>query len=125
MFDTIMKLTFEEILSLSSEECYAYATILMNYAGFLQKQLDRSSSLLSYCNGLSDYEFAKEWGNHDKYMPAEIKKNAIMAENSYLLSIEKCRVRLRSACEMLSESCRDIKKRVSIFQDLGKKRSFN
>ena len=43
----------------------------------------------------------------------------------YAEELEKCRIRLQSAYTIVIEQCKDVKKRVNLFQDLGKKRSFS
>jgi hypothetical protein len=68
--------------------------------------------------------YAKYWDRYDKFLPAEIKKKSIIAENTFAQSIEKARLRLYASMQILNETSRDIKKRVSLFQDLGKSRSF-
>jgi len=123
-YSHILHLPPEEIISLTSDECFTNAITLMNYGGLLQKKLDLISSQYSWCVEALNYLFAKQWSNYDKFLPAEIKKQSIISENTYAQSIEKSRLRLYAGIQMLSETCRDIKKRVSLFQDLGKARSF-
>ena len=121
-----MKLEYGEIISLSSEECFAQAMILMNYASYLQKKLDTLDSHLSWCDNAMNYLFSHEWDNYTgKFTPKEIVKKSIIKGNSYAQELEKCRIRLSSGVRLISEQCKDVKKRVSLLQDLGKKRSFS
>lgn len=123
-YSEILHLLPEEILSLTSDECFSHAITLMNYAGLLQKKLDLINSQYTWCVEALNYLFSKQWSNYDKFLPAEIKKQSIVSENSYAQSVEKSRLRLYAGIQILSETCRDIKKRVTLFQDLGKSRSF-
>jgi hypothetical protein len=120
----ILMLSSEDLNNLAAVETYAYAAILMNYAGHLQKKLDIVQSQLYWCNQALEYLFAKYWNNYDKSMPWEIKKKSILIDNSYAESVEKSRIRLEAAVYCLGESCRDIKKRVNILQDMGKAKAF-
>lgn len=120
----IINLRNEDILSLSSDECFANAITLMNYAGLLQKKYDLIHSQHNWCVEALNFLYAKYWDRYDKFLPAEIRKKSIIIENSFAQSIEKSRLRLYSGMQMLSETVKDIKKRVSLFQDLGKARSF-
>lgn len=120
----VMGFSIQELNRLSSEETYAYAMVLMNYAGYLQKKLDVAQSQLYWCGQALEYLFAKHWNNYDKFLPSEIKKKSILIDNSYAESVEKSRIRLQAALFFLEESCRDVKKRVSILQDMGKAKAF-
>lgn len=117
--------SYDEILSLSSEECFACSIVLMNYAIYLQSICDRINSVLSYSNALLDRELSKVWSNYDKFIPAEIKRQMIIKDNSYMTLLEKCRLRLNAIQSTMSESCKDIKRKVSLYQDFAKKRGFN
>ena len=123
-FSQILNIAPEDILSLSSDECFANAIVLMNYASILQKRLDLINSQYAWCVEALNYLFAKQWSSYDQYLPAEIKKQAIIAENSYAQSVEKSRLRLYASKQLLSETCKDVKKRVTLFQDLGKSRNY-
>lgn len=101
-----------------------YALTLMNYASLLQKKYDVVHSQHTWCVEALNFLYAKYWDKYDKYLPAEIKKKSIILENSFAQNVEKSRIRLYAAMQILSESARDVRKRVSIFQDLGKHRSF-
>lgn len=120
----ILNLSEEEIAQLSSDECFSSAITLMNYAGTLQKKLDVIESQYQWCVEAMNYLYAKYWNDQDQFKPADIKKKTIILENSYAQSVEKAKIRLYSAMTCLKETCRDIKRRVSLFQDLGKYRSF-
>ena len=38
--DSVLVMSYDEIMGLTSEECYANALVLMNYASLLQSRLD-------------------------------------------------------------------------------------
>jgi len=124
-YDQILHLPYEEIVTLSPEECFTYATLMVNYSSYLQKQTDRCKSITTYVTALIDRELSKVWSNYDKYMPAEIKRQAIINDNSYLTMLEKCKIRLSTYENVLSTSISDIKRRSSIFQDFGKRKTWN
>lgn len=123
-YEPIVNMSHDDILCLSSDECFANAITLMNYAGTLQKKHDLINSQHNWCIEALNFLYAKYWDRYDKFLPAEIRKKSIIAENSFAQNIEKCRLRLHAGMEVLSETAKDIKKRVTLFQDLGKSRSF-
>jgi hypothetical protein len=120
----ILGLEEEDIIGLTAGECFAKAITLMNYTGMLQKKLDMLNSQHAWCVEVLNFIFAKQWESYDKYLPAEIKKQSIIRDNSYATMIEKYRLRMHGGILLLTETIKDLKKRVSIFQDLGKARSF-
>jgi len=119
-----LNLGAEDITMMSSDECLQTSIVLMNYASFIQKQKSLIQGKLLWCNSAIDYICSRQWTNYDKYMPADIKKKAIISENKYAEAIEKCRIRLMTANNTLEENYVDLKKRASIFESLGRKRSF-
>lgn len=123
-YEPILSLSNDDIIGLSSDECFANAITLMNYAGRLQKKHDLINSQYNWCVEALNFLYSKYWDRYDKYLPAEIKKKCIIGENSFAQRVEKCRLRLYASVEMLSETIKDIKKRVTLFQDLGKSRSY-
>ena len=90
----------------------------------LQRKLDLIRSQFNWCEEAINYLCAKQWDQQDKFMPAEIKKKNIIRDNSYAVVVEKCRLRLYAGILSLEETCKDLKKRANIFQDLGKGKSF-
>jgi hypothetical protein len=123
-YEYIVNMPHEDILSLSSDECFANALTLMNYAGNLQKKHDLAYSQYNWCAEALNLLYAKYWDRYDKFLPAEVRKKSIIMENSFAQSVEKCRLRLYASMQILCETTKDIKKKVTLFQDLGKSRSF-
>jgi len=124
-YKEILDLEYQELLSLSAEECIAYAICLMNYAGILQKKLDILSTQKNWSVEALNFLMSKYWQDYSTWMPAEIKRQAIIRENSYAISVEKNKLRIEAGIQLLSETCKDIKKRVGLLQDLGKVKGFN
>lgn len=123
-YDYIVNMPHEDILSLSSDECFANALTLMNYAGTLQKKHDLIDSQYQWCTEAMNTIYARYWDRYDKFLPAEVRKKSILIENSYAQVVEKSRLRLYAAMQILSETSKDIKKKVTLFQDLGKSRTY-
>lgn len=123
-YEPIINMSHEDIVCLSNDECFANAITLMNYAGILQKKHDVINAQYNWCIEALNFLYAKYWDRYDKFLPAEIRKKSIITENSFAQNIEKSRLRLCASMEILAETSKDIKRRVSLFQDLGKSRSF-
>jgi hypothetical protein len=126
----ILKMGYNALLDLTSEECYANAICLMNYASSLQKEADKLKSHLSWCNAAMDYLFSQKWDAYSvssggSYTPKEIIKQSIIRNTPYAQDLEKCRIRLDSVYNIVVEQCKDVKTRVDLLQSLGKKRSFS
>ncbi len=123
-YEPIINMSSEDIMALSSDECFTYAITLMNYAGMLQKKYDLINSQYNWCMEALNFLYAKYWDRYDKFLPAEVRKKSIIVENSFAQSVEKCRLRLYAGMQMLAETTKDIKKRVNLLQDLGKARNY-
>jgi len=120
----IMSLETSDTIHLDQSECFAYAAALMNYAGYLQKKVATLRSQYSWCEDGLNYVFAKSWLDYDKWMPAEVKKQAIISENTYAKTLNKIKIRIHAAIQLTEDECKDIKRRVVIFQDFGNSRRF-
>lgn len=120
----ILEMKPEEAISLDAEECFANALLLLNYAGKIQKELDLLETQNNWCNEALNFLYAKHWKDHDPYLPADIRKQSIISGNSYATAINKSKLRIVSGIKMLTETCKDVKKRVTILQDMGKRKGF-
>jgi hypothetical protein len=120
----ILSLDNSTIMHLDQNECFAYATTLMNYASYLQKKVATLRSQYSWCEDGLNYVFSKSWMNYDKWMPAEVRKQAIISENIYAATLNKIRIRIYAAIQLTEDECKDIKRRVNIFQEFGNARRF-
>lgn len=126
----ILKMNYTSLLDLTSEECYANAICLMNYASMLQRESDKLKAHLSWCDAAMDYLFSQKWdaycvSSSGTYTPKEIIKQSIMRDTPHAQDLEKCRLRLESVYNIAVEQCKDVKTRVDLLQSLGKKRSFS
>ncbi len=120
----ILEMKYEEIISLSSDECFAKAILLMNYAGLLQRKHDLVYSQYSWCREALNYLTGKYWNNFDRWIPLEIRRQMVIIDNEYAKIVEAARLKLDAALQCSSEMIKDIKKRVSLLQDLGKTKGF-
>lgn len=124
-YDDILNIEYSEVIGLEADECFAKALLLMNYATYLHKKYLILESQLDWCNQAIDFLCAKQWNKYDKFLPAEIKKQTIIANSENMLNLEKIRIRFKSSHSILKDSYHDVKRRVSLLEGLGKKKSFN
>lgn len=123
-FEKVMSISSEELLSLTYEECFAHANELINYSIFLQKLIDRLKTLISHIESEINKVVAANWANYDKYLPADVKRQTVINDNSYLQNIEALNITLKSADMHISEVIKDVRRKVSLFHDLAKRKSF-
>ena len=115
-YKTILYMSYEDILSLSGDECFSYAITLMNYAGILQKKHDVINAQYNWCNEALNFLYAKYWERYDKFLPAEIRKKSIIIENSFAQNIEKCRLRLKPVCRYYRRQVKKQRKEYHYFR---------
>lgn len=120
-----LSLKYEDLVSLNYEECVANSVVLLNYGSYLQKIVDAMTNKSNWCRSCMDNILARNWNNFDNKVPWEVKRHMIIADNSYAIELEKQRLRIDAALQVATENCKDVKKRVSIFQDLAKKKAFS
>ena len=123
--EDIINMPYNDIMSLSSDECYCKSLVLMNYASLLQRKLDSLEGQLQWCEQSITLLCSKYWNNYDKFLPSDIRRQSILSENSYGEKLEESRIKIQAGITMLKETCKDIKRQVQILQELGKKRSYS
>ena len=79
-YDYIVNMPHEDILSLSSDECFANALTLMNYAGILQKKHDLIDSQYQWCTEAMNTIYAKYW---DRYSFCSRISDPVMGTNAF------------------------------------------
>jgi len=115
---------YEDLLSLTADECFAKAILLMNYSTYLQRRMSVLKSQLNWCKEIIEYQLSKYWAQYDKSFPWEIKRKAIIKDNSYMLLVQKFIIQLESSVAIIEDSYHDVKKRVSLIEGLGKHRRY-
>lgn len=120
--NNIINRGYDQLQELTSEECFSSAMILMNYAGYLQRESDYLRTLQKKCIHLLNHGYSLGWESFDKYMPADIKKQSIVDEIEHLQRIQENELRLSSGVQMLEKQCEDIRNRANLYKEMGKKR---
>ena len=123
-YNDILEMEYEDLLSLTADECFAKAIMLMNYSTYLQRRMSVLKSQLNWCKEIMEYQLSKHWSQYDKSFPWEVKRKAIIKDNSYMLLVQKWIIQLESSVTMIEDSYHDVKKRVSLFESLGKHRRY-
>lgn len=123
-YDEILDYEESEILMMNSDECFAKALILMNYATYLSKRMNIIKSQMKWCKETLDFLVAKYWNNYGGGVSWEVKRNMIIKDNSYMINLQRFMIQLESSLNIMESSYHDIKKRVSILENLGKKKGF-
>lgn len=120
--DDILSREYSDTEGLTSEQCFSSAMVLMNYVGYLQREIDFLKTLKNRCTHVLNFGYALRWGQFDQYMPAETKKQAIINESEYLPKVQENELRLSSGIQMLERQCEDIRNRANLYKEMGKKR---
>lgn len=123
-YTDLLELEESEILSLTSDECFTKSLILMNYATFLMKRLGIIKAQLHWCKETMDFLIGKYWESYGSSTPWDIRRKVIIKDNSYMTLLQKYIIQLESTVVIMENSYYDIKKRATIFENLGKKRGF-
>lgn len=118
----ILNREYSDTEGLTSEECFSSSMILMNYAAYLQREIDFLRTLKNRCSYVLSFGYASRWNQFDQYMPAEVKKQAIINESEYLPKVQENELRLSSGVQMLEKQCEDIRNRANLYKEMGKKR---
>jgi hypothetical protein len=123
-YKELISFNYEDIVSFTQEECFAYATLMTSYVLYLQRIVDHCSSIINYASAVIDRECSKQWSNYDKFMPTNVKRQAIIKDNSFLTLLEKCCIRLSSLKDRSAQSCSDLRRLISIYQDFGRSKQW-
>lgn len=123
-FESIIKLSIEEIANLQPSISMAYSVAMLNYAAYLQEKIDYLSAKIKWCEATLHYSYGKHWDKYDKFIQGDIKKSLVVNSDDFLSRVYSVNVRLTAARDVLIETNADIKRRSSVFLELGKIRSY-
>lgn len=121
----LLCLSQDDLLALTSEECFAKSFKISGYAMYIRSQTNENQSRLNWCEDVINRFLAKEWDNYrDSFMNIDVKRQAIIYGNSFLERVEKLRSRLRSRATILEDKLFDIRKMADTLNELGRKKSY-
>lgn len=122
---TILDMPHEDLISLSSDEAYAGAFKLHSYCVFVRKETDKCIAKRAWCEEIIHNIVARNWSNHSEYMKYEIKRQAIISEDTFATKVEKMRIYLNAVIIQSDQKLDSVKRMADILQDIGKKRSYD
>lgn len=122
---TILDMPHEDLISLSSDEAYAAAFKLHSYCIFVRKETDKCIAKKTWCEEVIHNIVAKNWGNYSEWMKYEVRRQAIISEDTFATKVEKMRIYLNAAIIQSDQKLDSVKKMADILQDIGKKRSYD
>jgi len=125
VIQSIMDLPYEDLISLSSDEAYANSFKLHSYCVYIRKEMDKCLAKRLWCEETLNNMVAKNWKNHSEYMKYEVKRQAVIAEDTFATKVEKMRIYLNGAISQSDNKLDSVKRMADILQDIGKKRSYD
>jgi hypothetical protein len=121
----IMDIAYEDLVVLSSDEAYANSFKLHSYCIYLRKNLDKSIAKRTWCEETLNSIVARNWKSQSEYMKYEVKRQAIIAEDTFAEKVEKMRIYLTSAIAQTEDKIYSVKRMADILQEIGKKKSYD
>lgn len=125
VIQTVLDMPYEDLISMSSDEAYSSSFKLHSYCIFLRKEMDKSIAKRTWCEETLNNIVARNWRNHSEYMKYEVKRHAIIAEDTFAVKVEKLRIYLIAAIAQSDNKIDSVKRMADILQDIGKKRSYD
>ena len=116
---------YEDLATIGSDDAYSYSFKLHSYCIFLRKELDKCIAKKLWCEEILHNIVARHWNAHSEYMKYEVKRHAIIQEDTFAVKVEKMRIYLSGAIAQSDNKLESVKKMADILQDFGKKKSYD
>lgn len=123
--EDIIDIPYEKLMSMTSEECISMSFKVSGYAMYIRGQLNDNNARLNWCEDTLNRVVAEEYNSFDPYMKYEIRRQAIIAQNSFTFKVEKLRSRLKARTTVLEDKLRDIRDMADTLKDLGRTKSYH
>ena len=124
-FQTAIDLSYEFLLRLSSDEASAYSFKLHAYCIYLRKELDKNLAKQQWCEEILHRIVGQNWTNFSDYMKYEPKRQAIIADDTFAVKVEKMLMYLSAASQQAQYKVESVKKMADILENIGKKKAFS
>lgn len=122
--EDLLGLGYDDLLSLTSQQCLAHAFKISGYALYIRSQLNENQARLNWCEDYLNRILAKEWDQYDPYMKYDLKRQAIISQNEFSTKLEKLRSRLKARVTILEDKLKDIRDMAQTLNELGRKKSY-
>jgi hypothetical protein len=123
--ETILEMSHEDLKAMDSEDAGIWSFRLARYAGFLQKEINRHSAKNKWAEHNIKVIIAKNQGNYgDKYTKYEVKRDMIIAENSYAQVLNKLLLQSMLRIEELNFVSTRIHTMSNILLDISKSKRY-
>lgn len=119
-----MNLSLQDLLDISPEECLARSIKLNSYAFWLQSELNSNNAKLLWCEESINHIVAKSYNNMPDMMKYEIRRHAIIKDNSFALELEKVRLKIKGATITLASKIEDIRNMSLTLRKLGESKAY-
>lgn len=121
----ILNFTHEQLLKLTSDECYSYAFKLHSYCIYLRKELDRSIAKIDWCESIISKAVGQRWKLHSDYMKYEAKRSAIIADDTFITKVDNLSRHLTASNTQVDKKLEHVKKMADILQDLARRKAYD
>lgn len=125
VIQTVLDMSHDDLIRLSADSASAYAFKMHSYCIFLRKDMDKASAKLLWCEEILHKIVSKHWKDHSEYMKYEVKRHAIISEDTFAVKVEKMRVYLSGAIIQVERKLDHVKRMADILQDMGKRKSYD
>jgi hypothetical protein len=121
---SILDLTHEDIISLTSEEASAYAFKLHSYCLFLRKSCDKIFPKILWCEEIINRMVAKSWKQFDNWMKYEVRRQAAIEQDTFGTKVERARIYFTSIMAQSKDKIYSVSKMADVMENLAKRKSY-
>jgi len=121
----LIRLKYDEVAKLSSDECYSASLTLCSYIIYLRKELDLMEARIRWCEEIINKIVGREWKNFPDFMKYEVRRQAIIQQDTFVTKVENMRLTLEVAAMQTRYKIPVVERMVDIFKEVGRKRSYD
>jgi hypothetical protein len=117
----VSNLSIEDLKKLTQQESFDYAYLLYGYSTYIQDEINKNKIALNWCNDQLEKLVAKHNDEFSQYAKHESKKQTIIMNNNYAMSIDNMRKVAEGRVQALEGKVYELKRKADILLEKGKK----
>tara|TARA_B100001123_G_C15276637_1_gene1012428 strand:+ start:461 stop:937 length:477 start_codon:yes stop_codon:yes gene_type:complete len=107
--------------SLTRDELFDHAYVIYGYASYIQDEINKNKVVLDWCEDQIEKMVTRNLGNFDQYTKHEVKRQSIIAENSYAAKCDQMRQVAEARLQSLEGKVYELKRKGDILLEKGKR----
>lgn len=124
-YEQYLKLNRKQIELMDDNECFSSSYMIAQQILYVQRQINRDSARVKWCNATTNALSASHWNDYDQFTKGEIKLQLIIRDNDFLQKVQKIKNIAEQRIERFHNITLNLKYMSDILMEIGKSKRWN